>query len=276
MIRQVRIAASVTGRQTNLEPRAISTHVNLGSYRRFWSVLKEWTLELAHEEIRELTHENPRVILALDVSAEDQEPERRDDNGGAKPQLRRVDVQACAKGDQAWSNEIQDRARNVDILDRERIRDTLDGERISGRRRTGGWFDLPRGLAADDLTGRFAAYDLTRRLGADYLARVQRAWFDHLLPDAGAPSGANPVVLGLGNGPAREVYDVEPGLILVGSVAGNALRKSRRGVTALNRVARERLRERRTRARCERQDDRRCDPRTPHPFNLMTSRCFES
>jgi hypothetical protein len=97
-------------------------------------VLKEWTLELAHKEIRKLTHENPCGISAPDVPAEDQESHRRDDDGGAKPYVCRVDIQARSKGDQTRSEDILDRARSI------------------ARRWTGGWFDLPRCLVSYDLT----------------------------------------------------------------------------------------------------------------------------
>jgi hypothetical protein len=97
-------------------------------------VLKEWTFELAHKEIRKLTHENLCGIPAPDVPAEDQESQRRDDDGDAKPYACRVDIQARSKGDQTRSKDILDRARSI------------------GRRWTGGWFDLSRGLVGNDLT----------------------------------------------------------------------------------------------------------------------------
>src|SRR5262249_46326856 len=119
--------------------------------------------------------------------------------------------------------------------------------------------------------------DLPRRLVDRDLPRFSRAVFGRLREDARAPSGTNAIVLGLGNGAAREVLDVEPRLILVRRVAGDALCESRCGVATLNRVARGRLCEGRRRPDDDRQDDRPCasgeprHPRTPHPFWIMTS-----
>jgi hypothetical protein len=76
-------------------------------------VLNEWTLELAHKEIRKLTHENPCGTPALDVSAENQKSQRRDGDGGAKPYACAVDIQAPLKGDHSRSNDILDCARRI-------------------------------------------------------------------------------------------------------------------------------------------------------------------
>src|SRR5262245_55028537 len=133
VIRQVRIAASASGRETNLQPRPIRAYAKLGPDRGLCLVLKEWTLELAHKEIRKLTHEDLRGSPAPDVPAEDQESQRRDDDGGAEPYVGRVDIQARSQGDR-------------------RSKEILDHSRTIGRGWTGGWFGWSRRLVGHHLT----------------------------------------------------------------------------------------------------------------------------
>src|SRR5262249_4211929 len=151
------------GCQTNLQPRSTHAHAKLGPHCAPSRVLNEWTLELADKEIRKLSHENPRGTPATDVTADDQEPQRRDDDGGAKPSMSGVDIQVRSKGNQTRLKDILDRGRNI------------------GRRSTGGWFDSAR-----------------RPVDLDPPHCQPPAW-DRLLEDARAPSGTNAVVLRLGN-----------------------------------------------------------------------------
>src|SRR5262249_5681206 len=138
--------------------------------------------------------------------------------------------------------------------DQTRLKDILDRARSIGRRWTGGRFDVPRRVVGNDLT------------------RFQRAALDRLLEDAGAPTGTNAILLRLGDGSAPEGHDVEPGLILVRSVAGNALCDSGCGVTRPKRVAGERLCEGPSGPSRERQNDRPCATGEPrHPAHLIRS-----
>jgi hypothetical protein len=91
VIREIRIAPALTGREQNIESCSSGAEAEPRSDRPILLLLDQRTLELANEPVREMFHDDQPGISATDIVVDDPPSEQGHDHRAAKPQPREVD-----------------------------------------------------------------------------------------------------------------------------------------------------------------------------------------